>query len=592
MTASKSKIGLAFAAVLGLLLVAAAWWIGARPPAGSRAAPVAAPGDLGRPAEPTPDPTLTTQPAPEVSAAPSASTAIFADTTVAWPVKIGLELVRPAHVPRAPGVPPMRFGATARLKGRILRGETGIPASVEFTSGTNAGRVLECNSEGEFGATDLYPGLAEVHVTGPGIESMREVRLRREQTTELNLSYDLPGQFYAKVFDREGKPVEGVDVELDGQHARSDEQGVVWFESVAGGDSVQLVLRKAGMATQSSRVAVAAGRAPDKARYAFTMYPSARLEVVLGPRVGGRDDAVVVLLPEVSAMQRSYPWHRVSPARVKPGGSLVLDDLPAMRLTVRVYHEGAVATPAAPTVFLHAGDTTHQEIRFEAAPSLRGIVVTADGRRVENARVTCEAPDRVATTLQYLEALPRVFEEEILPTFPPAASEVITDFNGQFQVSTWAELGETRYLWAESADGKLWGGRAVTAKDREVELVVAPLAEAQATLELEFPGRRQGLPVVVSIGGRPREEEIVPVDTPVRVEGLQTGTWRLEAVWNGRTILAPPGYQELELAGDTTRSFVLPPGAIDGQDVDTLLRAGRPVPTSAFPVPPPSGDGR
>jgi hypothetical protein len=386
------------------------------------------------------------------------------------------------------------------------------------------------------------------------------------------------------VFDRESKGLEGVDVELDGRHAQTDVDGTFTFGSATSGDAVQLVLKKPGFASVCSRVAVAAGRATEKGRYTFTMFPAATLELAFGPRVGGPSDAIVILLPEVTNTVRNYPWHRISPLKVRPGTTVKIDDLPAMRISVRVYHDGAVAEPESATAFLQAGHVEHHPVRFVSAPSLRGIVQDKQGLRLEGARVVGEAPDRMGATLLHLAAMPRLLEEEIIPTFPVAASETRTKFGGEFELSLWPKLGGTRYLWAQSADGKLWGGRAVATTDTQVTLTLEPVESGRASLSIDFPGRHQGLPVVVTIGGRPREEVMVPAGEPLVVGGIAAGTWRLKSGWNGQTLVGTKQGVELEIVKDTSFIVPLPEGAIRGQDADTLLRAGRSLPSFLVPI--------
>ncbi len=569
-----AALGVAFVVLGAVVLVVR------RQPAATQAGEVAeAPVDLGAASPAPPIPTELSSPLDASTSQPTRTIGRDAETSVAWPVRVELELLRGAHLPTAKGAQPMGSGATAKLRGRLLRGEGGVQGRVAFSGGPNAGRVLATNERGEFGALDLYPGLAELRVTASGFESVRELQLRSNQLAELNISYDLPGQFYCQVFDREGKGIQGVDVELDGSHVRTDEQGIAHFGSTPGGDIVQLVLRKDGYATQCSRVSVAAGRVTELGRYAFTLQPAASLEVTLGARAGARHDATVILLPEVSGMNRSYPWHRVSPARVAPGTTLRLDDLPPIRVAVRVFHDGAVAKPESTIAFLDPGTVERVAFDFEPAPALAGIAVDGAGRRLENARIVCEAPDRIGATLQYLQQMPRILEEEIVPSFPPGASEARTNFNGEFTLATWPALGDTRYVWGESADGKLWGAKAVRTDATELQLVLVPLESGRAAVSLVFPGRKQGLPVVVSVGGRPREEVVVPPDEPLAVEGLATGTWRMRASWNGRP-LARGGAEDFELSQDRTLDITLPEGAIVGQDADTLLRAGRSLPSS------------
>jgi hypothetical protein len=496
-------------------------------------------------------------------------------STVAWPLKLELELVRAAHLPRAQGLAPLGSGATARLNGRLSAGERAIVGKLTFIGGPNTGRVLECSSSGHFGAVDLYPGLAEVKVTGPGVESIREVNLRANALEQLNITYDFPGSVTGVVFDREAKPLEAVDVELDGQHVFTDERGQFHFATAFGGERVRIVLRKSGYATLTDIVGVATGRPLGVEQFTYTLHPAASLAIQLGPRIGAQGDATVILLPEIQGLNRIYPWHRISPLRMPPGTTYVLDDLPAMRLTVRVFHEGAVANPESETVYLRSGALERHEVRFAPGPSVEGVVVDEQGRRQEGARVVCEAADRLAAVHQYLARTPYETGAEILPPFPMGSGEVRTDFDGVFQLSSWPKLGGRRYLWALSADGKRWGARVIATENPGViELVVKPVESGQWALSVDFPGRHQGLPVVASIGGAAQPEVLVPAREPLVLRGLAAGTWRIKATWNGKTLLAPEG-QEFELDGDLTRTVPLPEGAIAGQDQDTLLRAGR-----------------
>lgn len=580
MARTSSRLPLVALAVLVLGLSAALAWrltVSDEPDRRIELEAALAPADLGGVAAAPPAPVELTPPRdPNANGGDRTATALV-ETSVAWPVKVELELVRAANLPKAKDAPAMGSGATARLRGRLMVREGGVAGKLTFTGGANAGRMLPTNERGEFGAIDLYPGVAEVRIDAGGFESIREVRLRAGQQEELNISYDLPGQVWGEVFDRDGKGLEGVDVELDGRHAKTDETGVFHFGATAGGDAVQLILRKDGFATQCHRIAVAAGRVTERGRYAYTLLPAARLEISLGARVGSREDPVVILLPEVMGMSRSYPWHRVSPARVKPGATLKLDDLPSGRIAVRVFHGGAKANPESGIAFLEPGQTETYRVEFEPSPALVGFVADKDGRRIEGARVVCEAPDRTGATLQYLRGMPDLLESEIVPSFPVGASEARTDFNGEFALASYPEFGDVRYVWAESPDGKLWGARSVRSNDATVQIVVAPVDAGRSTVRLVFPGRNQGLPVVASLGGRPREEVILAADAPLELEGLAPGTWRLRASWNGRSLLRG-GQMEFELSGEESIDLPLPEGAILGQDADTLLRAGRPVP--------------
>jgi len=572
MAKSSNSVGIVLALVGAAAAIGGAWWGLSSPPAGDEAASAAHSAATDAPEDESAgagERMANTGPKPEPIATSSAK------STVAWPVKVSLELVRAAHVPKVKGLDPMGTGANARLNGRITQRDRGVAAKVEFLGGANVGRVLECSSNGEFGAIDLYPGLAEVRVTGPGVESIREVLLRGGASEELNISYDFPGSVTGQVFDRDAKPLENVDVELDGQHVRSDEKGLFHFGSAPGGERVRIVLRKDGYATRSAIVGVASGRTLPKEQFTYTLQPAAKLAIQLGPRIGGGGDSFVVIGPEVQGIDRLYPWHRISPLRMPPGSTREIDDLPAIRLTVRVFHEGALANPESATVFLRAGEVVRHDVRFEPGPSVMGVVLDEQGRRVEGARVVCEAPDRLGATHQYLKQTPFETLAEILPPLPMGAGEQRTNFNGEFQRSTGPQFGSMRYLWAESADGKRWGGRAIpTDAKSPIELVVTPIADGQWSVSLDFPGRHQGVPVVAIVSGAARPEVILPEGDPLVIKGLAAGTWRVQATWNGKPLLGFEG-EQFELDGDHTHRIHLPEGAIEGQDEDTLLRAGR-----------------
>ena len=59
-----------------------------------------------------------------------------------------------------------------------------------------------------------------------------------------------------------------------------------------------------------------------------------------------------------------------------------------------------------------------------------------------------------------------------------------------------------------------------------------------------------------------------------RPDGLAPGTWRMTARWHGQRLFGEPDFQEFELLREERRELPLPEGAIQGQDADTLLRAG------------------
>ncbi len=177
--------------------------------------------------------------------------------------------------------------------------------------------------------------------------------------------------------------------------------------------------------------------------------------------------------------------------------------------------------------------------------------------------------------------MPIFLESEVIPTLPPAAQQAVADDMGRFVFSTWGELSSLRYLVAESPDGSLWGSAIVRAGEgeepsKDLRVVVAPVSGGRAELRVDFPGRVQGVPVEVSVEGAPRDPRLVPVHDVLHIADLAEGTWRMRVEWHGEFVFGPDGYDEFELGpGGEVRRVQLPQGAIDGQDEDTLLRAGK-----------------
>ena len=62
-------------------------------------------------------------------------------------------------------------------------------------------------------------------------------------------------------------------------------------------------------------------------------------------------------------------------------------------------------------------------------------------------------------------------------------------------------------------------------------------------------------------------------DEPLRLADLPAGTWRIRVSWNGQPVLKNP--IEIKVQKETKTSIDLPRGAIEGQDEETLKRAGR-----------------
>ncbi len=587
-------LGIALIAALGLLVYELNFgrepW---RPLQGASASESASPSASKGAAAPA---AQATQEAREKPREASTAAADPLATSVAWPLEIELDLLVPAEVPVVSGVPPLGSGKRARLRGQIFgRSAAGVRATITFRSGLNLGTRIETAADGTFGPVDLYPGLAEVEVSAPGVPgSVRELRLASDQSNELNISYGLPGVVLGKVSDTSYQPLEGVDVELDGQHTFSDANGRFRFDGMTGGDNLLIVLSKRGFATRMRRVGVAAGRTTESETMQFLLEPGASLEISVLDKAGVGDKAQAVILPANADLERTYPWHRLVPLDIVAGSSLLVEDLPATRVAVRVYHHGAVAEPEVDMVALRPGVSTLHQVHMRpvsssasgkapaaaAGPSGRaqvrrvfGRVVDRAGTGVSNARVTLEVPDRVgaANTLLGDPSGIGAVQREMIPPMAQFAQETRSDAAGRFDFTVWPFYAPgAHYLSAQSPDGKLRGIRVVQAGEEQADVVVQPIDQGTATLRIEFPRRTQALPVVTSVDGVSLGQRVIARDDVLELPGLAKGNWKLSARWHAEGV---GGGGEFTLSADRSIELTLPPGAIEGQDPDTLLRA-------------------
>jgi len=506
------------------------------------------------------------------------------ESTVAWPVRVDLSLVEADHWPSEEGVKPLGSDANAEFAGTLHHGDRGLDGRVVFIAGPNQGRELEATAEGGFGATDLRPGLNIVRVVSPGQRgALRQVRLRPNVKTDLNVNFFRPTSVWVTVHDDQGQPLEGAEVRMDGQSARTDVDGHAYLPAVTPGRDIVVEVSKEGFATYGGLIGLSLGHPVPQGKIQYRLAKACRLDVSISSSVGGRGDALVLVMPDnplaavdgqrglggypISA--KDYPWHRINPKRLSPGGRLTYGDLPPRRVAVRVFHEGAEADPAVSIVHLRPDRNEQVDVEMKETERVLGRV-TIDGEPAADARVVLEAPDRTAATLQYFSEAPYFLEAVALPALPVAYQEVTTDASGEFVLSSWTKYARARYLHATSADGRWFGGRVVRAGADRVELELEPIEAGRGTLEIAFPNRFQALPVELRINGRPETQTVLPASQALMLEDVTEGTWTLEARWNGQRILAP---RTFELAGETRQVVELPEGAILGQDPETVRRA-------------------
>lgn len=577
MSDRKRNLLLTTAAVVALGFAAGAWWLVQTPTAPLAIAPSPAP------APPLEKPPQTDPHRSEQLVKPAEEAA--APTTVVFPLKVELELLASLVRPSAEGVAPMGAEATARLAGSIhgAAGE-GLQAEILFVAGPNAGsspgaadgRRLMCARDGTFGAIDLYPGLSVVKVTAFGTPgSLREVLLRASTSlavreTQLNIGYGRPGVVQGKVQDVGGQPIAGAKVTVDGQEATTDEKGEFLLNDVAAGDTF-VVAEKPGYAAHMERLTVAAGTTIEMGKLVYVLRPSARLEVSIEDRINVETQAWLCILPQTLTAERDFPWYRLNPVRIYPGGTQTIEDLPPIPVTLRLFHAGAAASPPTRSVTLKVKETTAVALHLVPAPIVNGVV-TEGGRPAAGATVVLETPGRSQTQLSVLgESNYLDLEREVLPDFPASIQSVKTTANGEFVLNANQGASRDRYLHATSADGKATAWKLLRGGETRVDLALEPTA-GDCEFILQMADRTQGLPVETKVDGAPREKQILPPGRDLHVGGLAPGTWKVTVKWNGEPLVDG---MLVDMRKETSLSVTLPEGAIRGQDADTARRSGK-----------------
>ena len=500
-------------------------------------------------------------------------------SSVLWPLRVELELLQADYLPTADNVPPIGTGKAARLSGRLV-GEDDVPVAgqVEFIAGPNKGRVLYCDDTGAFGASDLYPGLAIVDVRGPGVRgARREVRLRQNSETLLNIGFGLLAPVTGRVVNRQGEAVQGARVVLDGQSATTGVEGEFHFGGIASGHCVAEVTHP-DYATFLRITPVSAGRPTPPGKLVYTLEKSTTLSISTPSPEGGPGPTLVYLLPASTARQRfgvgpdvdirRYPWYLRNPIEVPTGTPVRVDDLPAEVVKVMAFRPGATAVEQI--VNLRPDRVNTVQLQVRKAPLLTGVVTFRD-QPLAGVEVTLEAPDQVRANLAYLRQPSTYLESEIMPYLPPAQQKAITNHEGRYTFTSWSDLSTVRFLEARGPASS-WAGRLVQPGDERIDLVLESVELGDSALVLELPGRHQGLPVELTVNGAPKDPwNLAPHDDFV-VEPLVAGRWKLVVSWNSDQVHREGSFV---LDGQKVIRVGLPVGALEGQDREAWRRAGR-----------------
>lgn len=499
--------------------------------------------------------------------------AVSGPTTVLWPLVVELNLERPSYLPEVPSGPPLGSGRTAQLAGKIVKARgVAAEATIEFVDGPNRGRVLRTDADGAYGASDLYPGIDLVEVSGPGlIGARREVLLRQGKERLLNVSFGRPAALAGEVIDEAGEPIVGAKVRIDGHTAMTDTAGAFYFDSVAPGSTL-LEITHPGYASHRGILRVMQNSTTPLGRIKYVLERGCVLDLAADLSVGS-GDIEVYLMPPSGPSERKFPWHLVNPVRINTGQAQI-KDLPSGPLQIRAYRAGAIARPVVTAINLNPGQDHTVQINFNSAPSLHGTVLQ-DGKLVSGAQVELIAADPArALTAHYREPL-SYLEADVFPLLPPARQSVTTDSAGHFHLTRWQQTSAYRLARATSPDGKSWGMAAVGPTDESIELELETIEAGQGSIRIELPGRFQSLPVTVLVSGKPRPTFELPADRELEIGDLREGTWTATASWHVQKLLDEGPF---EVDSSTLLEVRLPEEALIGQDQSTWERAGREYP--------------
>lgn len=490
-----------------------------------------------------------------------------AETTVIHPLELEFSLVLDRAIEVPEGAEPIKSGANAYIEGS-MRGSGGkpLPATVTFTHGPNQGRVLQCDAEGRFGAGDLWEGLSIVRLEAPsGLTAVREVRLAQRRTTLLHVSFAKASFVSGTVTDDRGAPLEGAEVTLDGRVAYTDEEGLFSFGKVAPGP-VFATARKDGFAITRRKVSLPFGRTLVPEDYVIRMQPASSLELVVGRRAGEDGPTLAVLMPATSGAMsgEAFPWYEVNPVEIPSSGRVEVQGLPPEAVIVRAFRRGAVQSSRSVQARLQRGRKEVAKIDFDLAPLVRGVVLDG-GAPVRGARVSIEAANQSVANAHGLgKKSPRFAIDLVSPRVATAFDETVTDAKGRFNFTRDPGLVTTYYVTARANGGRRVATAVVPNSGDVFVLELQALESDTGIVEVDLPGRFQGLPVEVRVQGSPRDLRVLQGGEPLEVDGLGPGAWVVRARWRGldvvtRQVVEVPAGGRVKVEGE------LPRGAIEGQ---------------------------
>ena len=362
--------------------------------------------------------------------------------SVTKPTERGAKPRTPLAIERAAAAGVPRLGTNAILQGRVTREGAGTVASLTFTAGPNAGAVLETALDGTLDHRDLYPGFAlcAIEVAGAGSVT-RELYLRENYPTGFELDFGEHGQHVGRVLDEDAQVIRGAIASLDGQDVPIDAAG--WFHTPQSASGRALLLVQApGYASFRTTLD---GDADPAAPLAITLMRGCRLEIALDRAM----TAGQVFVSPVDGGPRTrlgvepaFPWHLVSPREVGATSDIVIEDLPACRVEVRVFDRQAESQPMQ--VWLRPQEPTRVALELRETAVIRGRV-TSGGKPVRGARVEVQAANCLRAAAARLAKASQLFRSQPIAVLALTCDDTRTDANGCFTLGA-PTTGGDRYL--------------------------------------------------------------------------------------------------------------------------------------------------
>ncbi|MFT7670255.1 MAG: hypothetical protein ACI8X5_002963 [Planctomycetota bacterium] len=485
-------------------------------------------------------------------------------TTVIIPLKLTFEITNAKALLDDDQSPALGSAASAKLRGSIHGSDgLGVDGYVEFVAGPNKGRVIDANEQGMFGANDLLSGLSLVIIGGPSVPvAEREVLLRENRETQLNIGFGRPATVRGSVRDRQNNPIPTASVTMDGKTTKTDENGLFYFSRITSG-KVPVYVSKTGYADYREMTSVTAGMVVPPGKIKYTLAKEAILTVVIPERVGTGPPGQLYITGGLDRIvERKFPWHLKSPVSLFGGETIEIGGLAAGPIRLQYFRAGTEVTPPIIHDTLVAGSKRTVTFHLKAAPVLVGVV-KMEGKPFEGALVRLEAPDVTGASVSAMR-VPfgrATLEMGLLSQMPPAVQTSVTGVSGAFQFSAAEHLSAVRYLTAKSPDGKSWAGSIVRVGENNVELHLKEAVNGKAGFLIETSTRFQALPVQYVVNGKPSVAVLAPGER-LSIPNLPEGDWKVSASWGGESIMKDVTLQ----ISETEELFLpLPKGAIEGQ---------------------------